>query len=209
MQRLQDKIALVTGASKGIGAATAKQLAAAGASVVVNFHTSADSADQVVNKIIKSGGTAVAVKADVSNEDDIARLMFQIKEIYGRIDILVNNAGVYAFGPLEAITAASYHHEYDLNVLWLLLTTKTALHLFPADGGSIINIGSRVNSIAPANSVISSASKAAVNAIKMVLAKELGPREIRVNSLNPGIIMTEGLYLAVWQTFRCESTMNP
>lgn len=190
--KLSNKVAVVTGASKGIGAAIAKQLAAAGASVVVNYHTSKEGADKVVSEIIAGGGKAVAVQADVSNERQIDEMFAKTKETYGKLDILVNNAGVYAFGPIEEITADKYHREHNLNVLGLLLTTKAALPLFPAEGGSIINIGSRVNTVAPAKSVISSASKAAVDAITKVLCKELGPRKIRVNSLNPGVITTEG-----------------
>ena len=196
MSKLQGKIAVITGASKGIGAAAAKYLAAEGASVVVNYHTSKEGADEVVSAIVAAGGTAIAVGADVSDEQQIAELFRRTKEQFGRLDILVNNAGIYAFGPIEEFTAAKYHHEHNLNVLGLILTTKAALPLFPAEGGSIINIGSRVNSVAPANSLISSASKAAVDAITKVLSKELGPRKIRVNSLNPGVITTEGFIAA-------------
>jgi 3-oxoacyl-[acyl-carrier protein] reductase len=192
MNKLTGKVAVVTGASKGIGAASAKHLAAEGASVVVNFHMGKEDADNVVSQIVEAGGKAVAIKADVSDESDISELFAKTKERFGKIDILVNNAGVYAFGPLEEVTPEKYHREHNLNVLGLLLTTKAALPLFPAEGGSIINIGSRVNSIAPAHSVVSSASKAAVDAITKVLCKELGPRNIRVNSLNPGVITTEG-----------------
>lgn len=192
MNKLTGKIAVVTGASKGIGAAAAKRLAAEGASVVVNFHTSKNDADRVVSEIVAAGGKAIAVGADVSDEKQIAELFAKTKEVYGKLDILVNNAGIYAFGPLEEVTPEKYHREHNLNVLGLLLTTKAAIYLFPSEGGSIINIGSRVNSVAPAKSAISSASKAAVDAITKVLSKELGPRKIRVNSLNPGIIMTEG-----------------
>lgn len=190
--KLANKVAVVTGSSKGIGAAIAKQLAAEGASVVVNYHTSKEGADKVVSEIIAAGGKAFAIGADVSNEREIAELFEQTKKTYGKVDILVNNAGIYAFGPLEDVTAEKYHREHNLNVLGLLLTTKAALPLFPAEGGSIINIGSRVNTVAPAKSVISSASKGAVDAITKVLSKELGPRKIRVNSLNPGVITTEG-----------------
>ena len=192
MDRLKGKVAVVTGASKGIGAAAARRLAAEGASVVVNFHTSKQDADSVVAQIVSAGGKAIAVGADVSDEKQIDALFAKTRQAYGVLDILVNNAGVYAFEPLEEVTAEKYHREHNLNVLGLLLTTKAALPFFPATGGSIINIGSRVNSVAPAKSVISSASKAAVDAITKVLSKELGPRKIRVNSLNPGVIMTEG-----------------
>jgi 3-oxoacyl-[acyl-carrier protein] reductase len=184
MGKLDGKVAVVTGASKGIGAAAA--------SVVVNYHASKREADLVVSEIVTAGGKAVAICADVSDESAIAELFVKTKEVYGKLDILVNNAGVYAFGPIEEVTAEKYHHEHNLNVLGLILTTKAALPLFPAQGGSIINIGSRVNSVAPAKSIISSASKAAVDAITKVLCKELGPRKIRVNSLNPGVITTEG-----------------
>lgn len=192
MRKLDGKVAVVTGASKGIGAAAAKHLAAEGASVVVNFRAGKLEADQVVSEIVAAGGKAIAVCADVSDETAIAGLFAKTKEVYGKLDILVNNAGVYAFGPIEEVTAEKYHREHDLNVLGLILTTKAALPLFPAEGGSIINIGSRVNSVAPAKSIVSSASKAAVDAITKVLCKELGPRKIRVNSLNPGVITTEG-----------------
>jgi 3-oxoacyl-[acyl-carrier protein] reductase len=190
--KLANKVAVVTGASKGIGAAIAVRLAAEGASVIVNYHTSKEGADKIVSQIVAAGGSAMAIGADVSNETQIAELFAKTKEIYGKVDILVNNAGIYAFGPLEDVTAEKYHREHNLNVLGLLLTTKAALPFFPAEGGSIINIGSRVNTVAPAKSVISSASKAAVDAITKVLSKELGPRKIRVNSLNPGVITTEG-----------------
>lgn len=196
MGKLTNKVALVTGASKGIGAAAAERLAAVGASVVVNYHHSRDGAEKVVSEITASGGTAVAIGADVSNEQEIDELFTQTKARFGKLDILVNNAGVYAFEALEEVTAERYHREHNLNVLGLLLTTKAALPLFPAEGGSIINIGSRVNSVAPAKSVVSSASKAAVDAITKVLCKELGPRNIRVNSLNPGVITTEGFIAA-------------
>jgi 3-oxoacyl-[acyl-carrier protein] reductase len=192
MGKLDGKVAVVTGASKGIGAAAAKHLAAEGASVVVNYRASKLEADHVVAEIVSAGGKAMAVGADVSDENAITELFAKTKEVYGKLDILVNNAGVYAFGPIEEVTAEKYHHEHNLNVLGLILTTKAALPLFPEQGGSIINIGSRVNSVAPAKSIISSASKAAVDAITKVLCKELGPRKIRVNSLNPGVITTEG-----------------
>jgi 3-oxoacyl-[acyl-carrier protein] reductase len=152
--------------------------------------TSPEGAGNVVNEIAGLGGKAIAFAADLSSEKEIAGLMSNVKQTYGRIDILVNNAGIYAFGPIESFTPEKYHHEHNLNVLGLILTTKAAFPLFPHEGGSIINIGSRVNSLAPANSLISSA--AAVDAITKVLAKELGPRQIRVNSLNPGVIMTAG-----------------
>lgn len=192
MNKLKNKIAVVTGASKGIGAEIARQLAAEGASVVVNYLTSKMGADKVVSQIREAGGIASAVGADVSSEDGIAKLLAETKAAYGRIDILVNNAGVYAFGPLESVTAAAFHREFNLNVLGLLLTTQAAVALFPETGGSIVNIGSRVSTIAPAGSYISAGSKAAVDAITKSLAKELAPRKIRVNAVNPGVVMTEG-----------------
>ena len=192
MKKLADKVAVVTGASKGIGAAIAKHLAAEGASVVVNYLRSEQGAAKVVGEIVAQGGKAIAVGADVSSEAGIARLFEETETAYGRVDILVNNAGVYAFGPLESVTAKAWRREFDLNVLGLLLTTQAALPLFPETGGSIVNIGSRVSSVAPAGSSVSAASKAAVDAITKSLAKELGPRKIRVNSVNPGVVMTEG-----------------
>ena len=192
MKKLADKVAVVTGASKGIGAAIAKHLAAEGASVVVNYLSSEQGAAKVVGEIVAQGGKAIAVGADVSSEAGIARLFEETETAYGRVDILVNNAGVYAFGPLESVTAKAWRREFDLNVLGLLLTTQAALPLFPETGGSIVNIGSRVSSVAPAGSSVSAASKAAVDAITKSLAKELGPRKIRVNSVNPGVVMTEG-----------------
>jgi len=192
MGKLTNKVAVVTGASKGIGAATARHLAADGASVVVNYLTGKEGADKVVDGIIKAGGKAIAVGADVSSESGIAKLFKETKAAYGRVDILVNNAGVYAFGPLESVTAEAWRREFNLNVLGLLLTTQAALPLFPETGGTIVNIGSRVSSVAPAGSSVSAASKAAVDAITKSLAKELGPRKIRVNSVNPGVVMTEG-----------------
>ena len=196
MNKLANKVAVVTGASKGIGAATARHLAAEGASVVVNYKSSKEGASKVVDGILKTGGKAIAVGADVSSESGIAKLFQETKAAYGKVDILVNNAGIYAFGPLESVTAEAWHREFNLNVLGLLLTTQAALSLFPETGGSVINIGSRVSSVAPAGSSVSAASKAAVDAITKSLAKELGPRNIRVNSVNPGVVMTEGFVSA-------------
>ncbi len=192
MKALQNKVAVVTGASKGIGAAIAKHLAAEGASVVVNFLTSQEGADKVMSEIVAAGGRAIAVSADVSDSAGIAKLFRETKAEYGMLDILINNAGVYAFGPLETVTADSWHREFNINVLGLLLTIQAALPLFPQSGGSIINIGSRVSSVAPAGSSVSAASKAAVDAITKSLSKEFGARKIRVNSVNPGVVLTEG-----------------
>jgi 3-oxoacyl-[acyl-carrier protein] reductase len=196
MGRLAGRIAVVTGASKGIGAAIAERLAAEGASVIVNYLTSAEGAARVVGGIQAAGGSACAVCADVSTEAGIATLFSATVSTYGRLDILVNNAGVYAFGPLESVTSVEYTRQFDLNVKGLLLTTKAAVPLFPAAGGSIINIGSVVGTLAPATASISAANKAAVDAITKCLAKELGPRRIRVNSINPGVVMTEGFVAA-------------
>jgi 3-oxoacyl-[acyl-carrier protein] reductase len=195
-QKLSGKVAVVTGASKGIGAAIATHLAAAGAAVVVNYASSREGADRVVARITADGGRAVAVQADVSKKADIDRLFAETKSAFGRVDILVNNAGVYEFAPLEQITEQHFHRQFDLNVLGLLLTTQKAVELFGADGGAIINVGSLAGSIGlPAGSVYS-ATKAAVDTITKSLAKELGPRKIRVNSLNPGGVETEGTHTA-------------
>ena len=194
--KLDNKIALVTGASKGIGADIAKQLAAQGATVIVNYATSKDGAARVVDAILAAGGKAVAIGGDVSNEADIAALFADVKQRYGRLDILVNNAGVYAFAPLEAITAAEFHRIYDTNVLGLLLVTQAASPLFPRTGGSILNISSVVSAIAPTMAAVYASTKGAVDTITKVLAKELAPRNIRVNAINPGLIMTEGTQAA-------------
>jgi 3-oxoacyl-[acyl-carrier protein] reductase len=192
MSKLKNKVAVVTGASKGIGAAIAKQLAADGASVVVNYATSREGADKVVAEITKAGGKAIAVGGSVAKEADIETLFAETKKAYGKVDILVNNAGVYAFAPLEQVTAEEYKRQYDTNVLGLLLTTKAALPLFPAEGGSVVNISSIVSTLAPAAASIYASTKGAVDTITKSLAKELGPRKIRVNSINPGLVITEG-----------------
>jgi 3-oxoacyl-[acyl-carrier protein] reductase len=192
MKKLTGKVAVVTGASKGIGAAIAKQLAAGGAAVVVNYATGRDGADQVVTEIEKSGGKAIAVGGSVSKEADINALFAKTKETFGKVDILVNNAGVYGFTPLEQITVDEYRRQHDTNVLGLLLATKAALPHFPATGGSVINISSVVSTLAPPASTVYSATKGAVDTITRSLAKELGPRGIRVNAINPGLVITEG-----------------
>jgi 3-oxoacyl-[acyl-carrier protein] reductase len=194
MSRLAGKVAVVTGASKGIGASIAEHLAAEGASVVVNYASSKTGADAVVKRIQDKGGKAVAVQGDVSKPDDIKRLFAETKKTYGKLDILVNNAGVYEFGRLEAITAEHFHKQFDLNVLGLLLTTQEAVKLFGPSGGSIINISSIVGQMAVQQASVYSASKAAVDAITVALSQELGPKKIRVNSLNPGMVETEGLH---------------
>jgi 3-oxoacyl-[acyl-carrier protein] reductase len=194
--RLDGKVAVVTGASKGIGASIAKALAEEGASVVVNYSSSRQGADHVVAEISRHGGQAIAVQGDVSKPADIERLFSEATKAFGRLDILVNNAGLYEFSPLEGVTEGLFHKQFDVNVLGLLLTTKEAVKHMGSDGGSIINIGSGVSSMLPPNSTVYAASKAGVDAITGVLAKELGPRRIRVNSINPGMIETEGVHAA-------------
>ena len=192
MSKLRGKVAVVTGASKGIGAAIAKQLAADGAQVVVNYASSRAGAEKVVSDITQAGGKALSVGASVANEADIDKLFAETKKAYGKVDILVNNAGVYAFSPLEQVTADEYKRQYDINVLGLLLTTKAALPHFPAQGGSVVNISSVVSTLAPASASVYSSTKGAVDTITKSLAKELGPRKIRVNAINPGLVITEG-----------------
>ena len=192
MSRLDGKVAVVTGASKGIGASIAEHLAAEGAQVVVNYATSKKGADEVVSRITAKGGKAVAVQGDVSKQEDITRLFAETKQEFGKLDILVNNAGIYEFAPLEAITADHFHKQFNLNVLGLLLTTQEAVKLIGPEGGSVINISSIVGPMpAPMGSVYS-ATKGAVDSITIALSKELGPKKIRVNSLNPGLVQTEG-----------------
>jgi 3-oxoacyl-[acyl-carrier protein] reductase len=190
--RLSGKVALVTGASKGIGASIAKHLAEEGASVVVNYASSKSGADKVVNEITSQGGKAIAVQADVAKKAEIERLIAEAKRVYGGLDILVNNAGVYEFSALEEVTEEHFHRLFNLNVLGLILTTQEAVKQFDSKGGSIINISSVVSTAAPPGSAVYSASKAAVDAVTRSLAKELGPRKIRVNSINPGMVETEG-----------------
>jgi 3-oxoacyl-[acyl-carrier protein] reductase len=195
-KKLEGKVAVVTGASKGIGAGIAKALADEGASVVVNYSSSKQGANRVVAEISGRGGKAIAVQGDVSKQADIERLFSEAKKEFGRLDILVNNAGVYELGPLEEVTEDLFHKHFNLNVLGLLLTTKEAVKHLGPEGGSVINIGSGASSLRPANSTVYTATKAAVDAITGVLAKELGPRKIRVNSINPGMIETEGVHSA-------------
>jgi len=196
MKRLTGKVAVVTGASKGIGAAIAKQLAADGAQVVVNYATSGEGAKKVVKEIVDAGGEAIAVGASVPKQDDVEKLFVETKKKFGKVDILVNNAGVYAFGSLEQLTVDEYRRQYDTNVLGLLLTTKAALPYFPKEGGSVVNISSIVSSLAPAAAAIYASTKGAVDTITKALAKELGPRQIRVNAVNPGLVITEGVQSA-------------
>lgn len=193
-QKLTGKVAVVTGASKGIGAAIAKHLAAEGASVVVNYASSQNAADQVVAEIVRNGGNAVAVKADVSKKADIERLFTAASNAYGPIDILINNAGIYTPSTLEEVTEEQFHKQYDLNVLGLLLTTQTALKHFNTAGGSVVNISSVVSTLGLAGLSVYSSTKGAVDSVTRALAKELAPRKIRVNSVNPGMVETEGLH---------------
>lgn len=191
MSKLEGKVAIVTGASKGIGAAIAKALGAQGASVVVNYASSKEGADAVKGVIEQSGGKAIVVKGDVSKQADAKGIVDAAIAAFGKLDILVNNSGVYEWSPLEGVTEGSFHRQFDINVLGTLLTTQAAIgHL--KEGGSVINIGSAVSTSLPAQSSVYTATKAAVDAITGVLAKELGARKIRVNSINPGIVETEG-----------------
>jgi 3-oxoacyl-[acyl-carrier protein] reductase len=194
MGKLKGKVAVVTGASKGIGAGIAKGLASEGAMVVVNYATSRADADRVVAEIAGTGGTAVAVQADVSKAADVERLFEETKKAFGSLDVLVNNAGVYQFAPLEGVTEQEFHREFGTNVLGLILATREAVKHFGDNGGSVINIGSAASSMSPPNSVVYTATKGAVDAVTHVLSKELGPRRIRVNSINPGVVETEGTH---------------
>ncbi|MCL4524774.1 MAG: glucose 1-dehydrogenase [Acidobacteria bacterium] len=196
MSKLAGKVAVVTGASKGIGASIAEHLAAEGASVVVNYASSKSGADAVVKRITQKGGKAVPAQADVSKPQDIARLFADTKAAYGKLDILVNNAGIYEFAALDSVTPEHFHKQFDLNVLGLLLTTQEAVKLISPEGGSIINISSIVGPMPLQAGSVYSATKAAVDALTIALSKELGPKKIRVNSLNPGMVETEGLHSA-------------
>jgi len=194
--KLNGKVAVVTGASKGIGAAIAKQLATEGAKVVVNYSSSKKDADKVVDEIAKDGGKAIAVQANVSNQADIERLFADTKKAFGRLDVLVNNAGIYEFSPLENVTEEHFHKHFNLNVLGLLLASQAAAKLFDSAGGSIINISSIASTLAIPNSAVYSGSKGAVDAFTRSLAAELGPRKIRVNAVRPGMVETEGTHSA-------------
>ena len=195
-KKLTGKVAVVTGASKGIGASIAKHLAAEGASVVVNYASSKAGADKVVGEITAQGGRAIAVQGSVAKRADIERLFAETRKAFGQTDILVNNAGVYEFGPLEQINEESFHKQFDTNVLGLILTTQEALKHFNGDGGSVINISSVVGVNPMPGATIYSATKAAVDAVTKSLARELGPKKVRVNSINPGMIETEGVHAA-------------
>ena len=195
-KKLAGKVAIVTGASKGIGASIAKHLAAEGAAVVVNYASSKEGADHVVAEIVSVGGKAIAVQANVAKRAEIQRLFAETKKAFGKLDILVNNAGVYEFRPLENVTEDHFHKHFDLNVLGLILSSQEAAKLFGSTGGSIINISSAASSLTPANTVVYTATKGAVDVITKTLAKELGPRNIRVNAINPGMVETEGVHAA-------------
>jgi 3-oxoacyl-[acyl-carrier protein] reductase len=195
MNNLTGKVAVVTGASKGIGAAIAKQLAQDGASVIVNYASSKAGADVVVANIKKAGGKAIAVQGDVSKPAEAQGIIDAAVTNFGRLDILVNNSGVYEFAPIEGVTEENFHRMFNINVLGLLLATQAAVkHM--SEGGSVINIGSVVSRITPPNSAVYTATKGAVDAITGVLSKELGAKKIRVNSVNPGVVETEGTHSA-------------
>jgi 3-oxoacyl-[acyl-carrier protein] reductase len=194
--KLNGKVALVTGASKGIGAGIAKQFAAEGAAVVVNYASSKKDADNVVDEITKAGGKAVAVQGSVAKKAEVERLFAAAEKAFGKIDVLVNNAGVYEFLPLEEVSEQHFHRHFDTNVLGMLLATQEALKHFNPAGGSIINISSLASSLTPPTAVVYNATKGAVDAITRTLAKELGPRKIRVNSVNPGMVITDGVISA-------------
>jgi 3-oxoacyl-[acyl-carrier protein] reductase len=191
-KRFEGKVAVVTGASKGIGAAIAKQFASEGASVVVNYATSKEGADRVASEIKKNGGKAVAVQADMAKKSDVGRLFDEAKKAFGRLDVLVNNAGIYEFAPLETISEENFHKQFDINVLGLIFASQEAAKYFGPEGGSIVNIGSLASTLTSPSSAVYSGTKAAVDAITKVLAKELGPKRIRVNAVNPGMVDTEG-----------------
>ena len=196
MSKLKDKVAVVTGASKGIGASIAKGLAAEGAAVVVNYSSSKEGGDRVVAEIQKAGGKAIAVQGDVSKLSDVRRIFAETKKAFGKLDVLVNNAAIYQFAPLAEITEENFHQQFNTNVLGLILVTQEAAKHFGAEGGSIINISSSASQMTPPTSTVYSATKSAVDAVTHVLAKELGPSKIRVNSINPGPVETEGLHTA-------------
>jgi 3-oxoacyl-[acyl-carrier protein] reductase len=196
MSKLANKVAVVTGASKGIGAGIAKALAAEGAAVVVNYASSKEGADKVVAEIKGKGGKAVAVQGDVAKAADVQRIFAESKKAYGRLDVLVNNAGVYQFAALDEITEEGFHKLFNTNVMGLLLATKEAAKYFGEEGGSVINIGSAVTEVHPPTTAVYTATKGAVDAVTRALARELGPKKIRVNSINPGMVETEGTHTA-------------
>jgi 3-oxoacyl-[acyl-carrier protein] reductase len=194
MSKLKNKVAIVTGASKGIGAGIAKALAAEGAAVVVNYASSKEGADRVVAEIAQKGGKAIAIQGDVAKAADVKRIFAETKKAFGGLDVLVNNAGVYEFAPLEEITEEQFHRQFNTNVLGLILATQEAAKQFNGQGGNIINIGSTASRVTPPTTAVYTATKGAVDAVTRVLAKELGPKKIRVNSINPGMVETEGVH---------------
>lgn len=196
MNKLNGKVAVVTGASKGIGAGIAKGLAEAGAAVVVNYASSPEGADRVVKEIQSKGGKALAVQGDVAKAGDVRRLFAETKKAFGGVDVLVNNAGVYQFAALDEITEEQFHRQFNTNVLGLLLATQEAAKYFGENGGSVINIGSTASQLTPPATAVYTATKGAVDAVTRTLAKELGPKKIRVNSINPGMVETEGTHTA-------------
>lgn len=196
MSRLKGKVAVVTGASKGIGASIAKALALEGAAVVVNYSSAKADADKVVADVRNQGGKAMAVQANVSKAADVQRLFEETKTAFGKLDVLVKNAGVYEFSPIGEFTEEQFRRLFDTNVLGVLLASREAAKYFDAEGGSIINVGSAVTQVTPPASSVYTGTKAAVDAITRVLAKELGPKKIRVNSINPGMVETEGVHAA-------------
>jgi 3-oxoacyl-[acyl-carrier protein] reductase len=196
MKKLTNKVAVVTGASKGIGSEIAKGLAAEGAAVVVNYASAKEGAEKVVDEIVKNGGKAIAVKGNVSQQADVDQIFNEARKAFGGVDILVNNAGVYQFTPIEDVTVEEFNRQFNTNVLGLLLVTQGAVKQFGDKGGSIINISSTVTRITPPGSSIYTATKGAVDSITQVLSKELGARNIRVNAINPGIVETEGTHSA-------------
>jgi len=195
-KKLAGKVAVVTGASKGIGAGIAKHFAAEDAAVVINYSSAKQDADRVVDEIAKRGGTGIAIQANVSKKAEVERLFAETETAFGKVDILVNNAGVYEFVPVEEVSEQQFHRMFDTNVLGMLLVTQEALKHFKSGGGSIINMSSLASFLTPPTAVVYNATKAAVDAITRTLAKELGPRKIRVNSINPGMVITEGVISA-------------
>jgi len=210
-EKLAGKVAVVTGASKGIGAAIAKALAAEGAAVVVNYASSRGGADRIVDEIKSDGGQAVAVQANVAKSEDIQRLFAETKKAFGALDILINNAGVFETRPFGEITADFFYRHFDLNVLGLILATQEAVKYFPKEGGCIVNVSSIVSTLSPPGNLVYNTTKSAVDGVTRTLAKELGPRKIRVNSINPGPIETEGTHTAgmVGERFDSYAAMTP
>lgn len=194
MANLKGKVAIVTGASKGIGAEIARALADAGAAVAVNYASSKEGAEKVVADIKSKGGKAIVVKGSVANADDIKNMFVETKKAFGSLDILVNNAGVYAFQPLEAVDDGEFHRQFNINVLGTILAAQEAAKYFGPEGGSIINVSSVASLAAFPNTVVYSATKGAVDAVTRVLAAELGPKKIRVNTIAPGLVETEGVH---------------